>query len=197
MSNPTDPTAAIEAANEITLRVQTKRGDCESAVTRIDELAEVCADFIRFNEDALLSLPTPVPTAKTAAEAAGPHWEVEPCVDGSGQWLVIPSDHAWMTIECNSAAHARAIAAALNAHAPAPVAGEGGLFEGGSWKPSPSVAPLSSPLRSYWVLDRSVGVVHIRSMPNVDFMEVFCDRHGNPLPVPTPGAGSAGGEVGK
>jgi len=182
---PTDPTAAIEAAKTLKA-MPVMPGVGLATVALIHDLA-----------DYVLALPTPVPTAKTAAEAAGPHWEVEPCVDGSGQWLVIPSDHAWMTIECNSAAHARAIAAALNAHAPAPVAGEGGLFEGGSWKPSPSVAPLSSPLRSYWVLDRSVGVVHIRSMPNVDFMEVFCDRHGNPLPVPTPGAGSAGGEVGK
>jgi len=204
MSNTTDPTAAIEAAKRALAFI---RPDPEDGFTQEQcdqQLFESCADslttaleHLEILTKVILSLPTPVPAAKTAAEAAGPHWEVEPCVDGSGQWLVIPSDHAWMTIECNSAAHARAIAAALNAHAPAPVAGEGGLFEGGSWKPSPSVAPLSSPLRSYWVLDRSVGVVHIRSMPNVDFMEVFCDRHGNPLPVPTPGAGSAGGEVGK
>lgn len=117
----TTPQAAIEAANEITLRVQTKRGDCESAVTRIDKLAEVCADFIRFNEDALLSLPTPVPTTQTAAEVAGIASPVRPCSGIVGR--VMDADGKLLS--------GYAIAAALNAPAPAPVAGDGGLFGGG------------------------------------------------------------------
>ena len=250
--NPT-PTAAeaLEAANEITLRVQAKRGDCESAVTRIDELAEVCADFIRFNEDALRYLPTP--GASTAAERAEPvneqgyteaEWhslqrdmarlkpgqrEDRPFVPVEvrqsaaeragialpmiyGQPVALPASvhraldpdqfNVWLVMNNNGVAIASSrweavvdwIAAALNAPAAAPVAG---LFEGGSKKTFDAKTMRTDDRCNYWAWAyrgepewepvKAEHLIHAET-------EIWCDRHGLPLPVPAPTAGGEGGE---
>lgn len=212
--NPTDPTAAIEAANFFYWRAEHVNDGL------VDVSDKRMADFILTNKDALLSLPTPFPTAKTAAEVAGiPHAPLPR--SGLGEIrapvrVVQLVKGGWSIVDACGDALAfftwkptlDLVAAALNAPAPAPVAGDGGLFEGGDWVSTDVHSRALKPhaqhwfrcVKEGWKFDPKVGTFwglhHYEGKP-VNYTEIWCDRHGNPLAVPTPGAGDAGGEVGK
>jgi len=243
--NPTDPTAAIEAAKRAKKfgPMSQLLGDSEGYNEIPLYSSDVMADFILANKDAILALPTPVTTAKTAAEAAGIVLPIalpvecgRPYTDQRAGRVRMIIDKAGRFVCLANEGRAEAIADALNAPAPAPVAPvnktrvitpeesatmetvyvppapaapvarEGGLFEGGDWVSTDVHSRALKPhaqhwfrcVKEGWKFDPKVGTFwglhHYEGKP-VNYTEIWCDRHGNPLAVPTPGAGDAGGEA--